>query len=678
MLHHMEHPVLFIGAARTDDVLDSLREATPPQVRFVQVRLDDLSSDEAVAMACSLLRTRELPEELERFIRLELGGNPFHIEEMLNTLVGSGQLVGVGDEWRLTRPLTEASVPANVRGVVAARLDMLAPGHKRIAQEASVIGRVFEVDLLERVTDQPEQVHAAIEELLHLDLVAGASSTPDAEYAFKHMLTAEAIEEGLLGEERRDIHERIARAMEGLYRDRLPEFYETIAMHYSAGRSAEKAVEYLAEAGDKALDRYAIDEAHNRYREAYQLALSLANDTEGERRLVRIVVQWARVYYYLGIFRDLQHLLELHYPLTVQAEDRVRAAYEVWFGETLWHRQRVIPARDHLLIGLELAERCGDRQLVGLAHSQLAYVLSDNGRIEEAVPHAEEGCRIAREYPSDYYLWEEAFSAAGYVHWCAGRPVPTLEAGRELVAYGEERGNMRCLGFGRWTLALGHHIDGDLERAIEENREALRVSTDPWLQQFPKLFMGICTVESGEYDEALRLCREVIDYSEPRGAETLSIPAGGLVGASLAGLGKLDQGVGMLERSERELRQGGRVWAHVLALYLLGALYADAARSVAPLDAGVVLHNPRFFAFRALRVDAMARHYLEEAARDADDIGALGTSGEAWLALAGLHHARGREPEALECYDRAAEQFTACSARHYLERVAVERAVLVA
>ncbi len=676
VMQQLRRPVLFIATSRTADVSDGLREAARPEERLDQIVLDDLSPDEAVTMASSLLRTREVPEELERFIRLELGGNPFHIEEMINTLVGSGQLVGTGDDWRLTSPLTEASVPLTVRGAVAARLDMLQPVQKRIAQEASVMGRVFNVDVLERVAEHPGQVPEALDELVRLNLVTSSEGDLDGRYAFKHMLTQEAINGSLLREERREIHERVARAMEAAYRDRLPEFYEAIAMHYSNGLSAEKAVEYLAEAGDKSLDRYAVDQAYERYKEAYELAVSLATDQASERRLVEIVVRWARVCYYLGIFRELQGLLERHYTLALASEDCVRAAYEVWFGETLWHRQKVDAACEHLSAGLELAERCEDRQLVGLAHAQLAYALSDNGRIEEAVPHSEEGCVIAREFPHDYYLWEEAFSAAGYVHWCAGRPGPTLDAGCELVAYGEDHGNVRCLGFGHWTLALGYDIDGYFDRAVEENREALRVSTDPWLQQFPKLFMGICTVESGDYEESLRLCQEVIDYSHPRGADTLSIPAAGLVGASLAGLGRLDEGVAMLERSERQLRRDGRIWAHVHARYLLGALYANAATSDTPVSLRLVMNNARFFAFRAVRADAIARRHLEAAAQAADEIGALGTSGECWLALAGLHRARGREGEALRCYDRAASQFGACGARHFAKRVAAERAAV--
>ena len=52
------------------------------------MQLADLGPDESVRMCGSLLQCRELPEELERFVRTELGGNPFYIEEMVNSLGG--------------------------------------------------------------------------------------------------------------------------------------------------------------------------------------------------------------------------------------------------------------------------------------------------------------------------------------------------------------------------------------------------------------------------------------------------------------------------------------------------------------------------------------------------------------------------------------------------------------
>ena len=59
------------------------------------------------------------------------------------------------------------------------------------------------------------------------------SLQPELEYIFKHALTQEVVYNGLLMKERRLIHEKIGLVMEDLFQDHLPEFYETLAYHYS-------------------------------------------------------------------------------------------------------------------------------------------------------------------------------------------------------------------------------------------------------------------------------------------------------------------------------------------------------------------------------------------------------------------------------------------------------------
>jgi predicted ATPase len=72
---------------------------------------------------------------------------------------------------------------------------------------------------------------------------------------FKHALTQEVVYHGLLKKERQEIHERIALVMEQLFQDRLPEFYETLAFHFSQARSLHKAVDYLIKSGEKSVKR---------------------------------------------------------------------------------------------------------------------------------------------------------------------------------------------------------------------------------------------------------------------------------------------------------------------------------------------------------------------------------------------------------------------------------------
>ena len=156
--------------------------------------------------------------------------------------------------------------------------------------------------------------------------------------------------------------------------------------------------------------------------------------------------------------------------------------------------------------------------------------------LPEAVECSERACAAARLLDSDAFVWEEAFSSAGYTHWCTGNVAEAHRLGAELLAYGTAHTNIRCLAFGHWMVSLAYLNDGDFKSATEETDKALRVSADPWLLQFPKFFSAICSVFNGEFDRALPLLEEVVEYSTERGAETLSIPATGLLGAARARL----------------------------------------------------------------------------------------------------------------------------------------------
>jgi hypothetical protein len=53
------------------------------------------------------------------------------------------------------------------------------------------------------------------------------------------------------------VHQRAAELMEVVFRDRIEEFYETIAFHYQKSGNRDKAVEYLIKAAGKSMVSYA-------------------------------------------------------------------------------------------------------------------------------------------------------------------------------------------------------------------------------------------------------------------------------------------------------------------------------------------------------------------------------------------------------------------------------------
>ena len=59
---------------------------------YQQIRLQDLSLADTQRMVESILKTDAIPEELRQYIQEKVGGNPFYLEEMLNSLIESGTL----------------------------------------------------------------------------------------------------------------------------------------------------------------------------------------------------------------------------------------------------------------------------------------------------------------------------------------------------------------------------------------------------------------------------------------------------------------------------------------------------------------------------------------------------------------------------------------------------------
>jgi class 3 adenylate cyclase len=240
----------------------------PPGTRVLDLR--ELSPRQTLELVRSLL-AGEPPEGLVRFVEARSDGNPFYLEEVLHSLVETHTLARRDGSWTLVRPLTEAGVPSTIRGVIAARIDRLDERRRRVLRDAAVVGRQFLYAVVAEITREGDALAPSLAELETADLIRTRNRDPELEYVFKHALTQEVAYDGLLKTERQALHERTARAMERLLRDRLPEFVETLAHHYARGGVVDKAVHYLVEAGRKCVARYAIDDADAHYRQAYAL-----------------------------------------------------------------------------------------------------------------------------------------------------------------------------------------------------------------------------------------------------------------------------------------------------------------------------------------------------------------------------------------------------------------------
>ncbi|NIW35938.1 MAG: hypothetical protein GWN09_00080, partial [Gammaproteobacteria bacterium] len=254
---------------------------------YTQLRLDPLGEEEARELLMALLGEEASAEHeaLERLILEKTEGNPFFIEEVVQTLAEEGVLAGERGRYRLERSPGELHVPATVQGVLAARIDRLPAQEKDLLQTLAVIGKEFPFGLLRAVAEGGEEdLYRGLSHLQAGEFIYEQPAFPEPEYTFKHALTQEVAYGSLLVERRRPLHERTARAIEELYRDRLDEHYGELAHHYGRSQNIPKAVEYLTLAGEQAVQRSAYAEAIRQLSRGVELVETLPETRERARQ----------------------------------------------------------------------------------------------------------------------------------------------------------------------------------------------------------------------------------------------------------------------------------------------------------------------------------------------------------------------------------------------------------
>jgi len=229
---------------------------------YTQLRLDPLPPVSADAFLHALLGDAPHLAPLQQLLIERTSGNPFFLEESVQTLVETGVLVGEPGAYRLVQALPTIQVPATVHAVLAARIDRLPPEEKHLLQTAAVIGMDVPLPLLQAIAELPEAAfHRSLTHLQAAEFLYETRLFPEQAYTFKHALTHEVAYGSLLQERRRVLHARIVEALETVAGDRRDEQVERLAQHAVRGQVWEKAVRYLHRAGVKASGRSTYREA---------------------------------------------------------------------------------------------------------------------------------------------------------------------------------------------------------------------------------------------------------------------------------------------------------------------------------------------------------------------------------------------------------------------------------
>ncbi len=227
-------------------------EYTPPSVSksfFRQLPMLPLGEEANKLLIDNLLGPKLSDSELAIGIQHRCGGNPFFIEETIQSLAESGILTGERGNYTTTKSVDEIPFPSTVQAVLDARIDRLTEDEKLVLQTASIIGRNFLRSILQSVVGLDDAaLNAAIETLKNSEFIFEESQYPEIEYSFKHALTQDAAYASQLTERRQSLHTLVAEQLEEYFANQLDEKAALIAQHWELSGNSSTAAEWYARA----------------------------------------------------------------------------------------------------------------------------------------------------------------------------------------------------------------------------------------------------------------------------------------------------------------------------------------------------------------------------------------------------------------------------------------------
>lgn len=375
-----QHACFIVVAARSLDHDDIVLGNTP------RISLNPFSEAESMRAAGYLLG--ESPGETAlRQVHGRSGGNPLFLEELCSALRRRSWVVEELD----------AGVPNTVHSLLRARVEGLDTHSAKLLRVASVIGNEFSDWLLARVAGVEDlETQLSSPQLTGLVVPSEASGT----FRFKHGLAREVVYETIRVAERRELHRKVAEALEAHYHDvGLSDQYEPLALHYSGARDPERGAKFAELAADKAASSSALDGARTHYTAALAQLDELPLDSNLQSRWLNIVIKWSATSVYYPTREQLAVLARAG-EYAQRLNDEARLAWiEHWTGWLFYALGGADAAIERLNRSLALSTKLKDQRLTGQVLVSIGQCHAAAGRYEPALDYLDRGLELKNAQP---------------------------------------------------------------------------------------------------------------------------------------------------------------------------------------------------------------------------------------------------------------------------------------
>ena len=477
------------------------------------ISLVPLDRQQVRHMVGELSANHALAKEVVERITERTGGVPLFVEEVTLLLLELGEQGGIDE------------IPPTLRQSLTARLDRLGPA-REVAQVGAVIGRDFSYSLLRAASGMEEgQLQAALERLVEADILLVHALPAEAQYRFKHALIQDSAYQNLLKSWRQALHRRIGEILLSEFATDAIAEPELLAYHFTEAGLSEVAVEWWGKAGQRSLERSALQEAIAQLTHALDHIATLPETPALRRERIKLVVV---------LIYPLMHVKGHAAPETKAAVERARllieqadalgeppedplllfsVLYGFWLANYIAFDGNVM--RELAAQFLILAEKQKATDALLIAHRIIGISLVCTGEFSEGRAHLDQAIELYEPGRHRPLAIRFAVDAAGsilsyrsWALWILGWPAAALADAEQAINNARKMGHAVTLMHALSHAAFTYFHCGEHALANSQSEEAIALAADKgalFWKAWAMLNQGCVSVLTGRSSDAIEI-----------------------------------------------------------------------------------------------------------------------------------------------------------------------------
>ncbi len=412
-------------------------------------------------------------------------GVPLFAVETVRALIDRDIVQPSEGVYRLVGDVGDLAVPDSLHALLAARLDALDPGVRRLVTDAAVLGTSFPAEALIAVSGEDEQtVRAALAELVHREVLAVSADPLSPErgsYQFAQQMLRQVAYDTLSRRDRKTRHLKVAAHLRTAFAGDGEEVSDVIARHYldalhaapddpDAARIRAEAIAARIRAAERAERTGALAQAVTSYASAAELTSAETGRADGQLAAARLWERAAAAAADVGDYATaVRHAGQARGSYEEGGQDRAAARAQAVAGLALRLWGHNTEAREQLTAAMAVLRADPDRDTVRaleeLANVAVLSASADAGQLSA------DALALGQDLDVDAGLLGRLFVTRGIYHGMTGRRPAATAYLREGARLATQAGDTLTLG--RTLLNLSHVLGGvDPAAAAEAARTA--------------------------------------------------------------------------------------------------------------------------------------------------------------------------------------------------------------